>query len=410
MRVAWLGLAPTTDSGTSYIATQLLVELTKLGVEIDCYAAVDRGEIHQRLDGVDGLRLVCLPSGWRHDRWYSRAPLANHLTLQAARVRTQATLARMIVDEHARSPYDVIYHYSQIELFALRRHLRKLPPIIVHPGAHAFGELKWHRRERAIARQRESAARHLAVRAMLRFRATVQSRDARRVARILVPSELFADELARDYRVPRERVHAVPNPIDLERFTPSPPPEPDGPATLVFISRMSVRKGVEMVVDLAGRLSDLTGQVRIVAGGPHDQWSDYRHLLEDLDPAIAEYRGPLAVDEVRSLIRRATCLLQPSHYEPFALTVGESLASGVPVVASDAVGAAEGLGPPCCEVFPAGGADQFEAAVRRTIERMGRGERAAIAKEARAIAEARWDPALIAARVAGHLEAVAAGR
>ena len=79
----------------------------------------------------------------------------------------------------------------------------------------------------------------------------------------------------------------------------------------------------------------------------------------------------------------ADALIQPSKYEPFALTVGEALASGMPVVASDEVGAAEGIDPGCCTVFRSGDLDAFESAVRGLIGRLENGAKPAISQLAR---------------------------
>ena len=409
MRIAWLGLAPTEDSGTSYIGVQLLVELDALGVEVDCYAAAERSALHPRLDGLSNVRFFCLPSGWQADRWYSRAPLAYHLTLQGARVVAQARLAKTILERHRLAPYDVIHHFSQIELFALRRHLGALPPVVVHPGAHAAGELRWHRREQPLALAGESRARNLAVRSMLTARAATQRRDVRLVEGVLVPSDTFAAELAADYRIARTKVRTLPNPVDLDRFRPSPDRRvPGAPRTLLFVSRMAVRKGVELVVDLSHRLADLRGQVRIVAVGPHDQWSDYRHLLDGLHPEIGSYIGSQSAAALAELYRDADVLILPSHYEPFSLAVGEALASGVPVVASSAVGAAEGLGSPSCDIFPAGDGAAFEAAVRRMLDRLDQGGAPAIAAHARAEAERRWHPRTIATQAVAELTDIVA--
>lgn len=408
MRVAWIGLAPVEDSGTSYIATQLLRELTAAGVEIDCYAATSEETIHPTLHSLSGLRFICEPSRWQRDQWYSRSSLGYHLSLQVMRIMAQARLAKSIVVEHQRRPYDVLYHFSQIELFALRRYRRQLPPIVVHPNAHAAGELRWHRREKTLARKGESLPRFLAVRAMLRFRAVTQRRDLRVIDHVLVPSRIFASELSKDYLVPRSLVHVVPNPIDLGRFTVGAvgPPAADEPVRLLIVTRISVRKGVELIVELSHRLADLAGHVEIAVVGIPDQWSDYRHLLDDLHPGVAHYLGGRPATEVAAMYRTAHGLLQPSHYEPFALTVGEAIASGLPVVASDAVGAAEDVDRRCCAIFPAGDINAFEKAVRELIDRIRAGSAAELAPLARAEAERLWDPTTIAAQVRRELESV----
>jgi glycosyltransferase involved in cell wall biosynthesis len=127
---------------------------------------------------------------------------------------------------------------------------------------------------------------------------------------------------------------------------------------------MSTRKGVEMIVDLTHRLDDLADQVQIQLVGDKSLWSDYRKHLTGLNPRVSCYLGPLPASQMATLFSNADALLVPSHYEPGSLVVGEALASGLPVVASDAVGPSEVLDQLCCRVFPAGDKTQFEAAVR----------------------------------------------
>jgi len=409
MRIAWLGLSPTEDVGTSYLATQLLVELVRLGVDCEVFCAAAETSIHPRLRASEDLRLFCLPSGWQPDRWYNRTPLSHHLSLTFARIRAQRRLAQTIVRRHAEHPYDLVYQWSQIELFDLRRLRHRLPPIVLHPNAHAAGELRWHRRERALARRGESLARYATVEAMLMTRAFMQRRDVGLARAIISPSQRFRELLCSDYSVPPERVHVVPNPLDLQRFRPDGATPRSGPLTLLFVSRIAVRKGVEMIVDLSHRLADLAGVVRIEVVGPQDTWSDYRHLLADLDRRVASYVGPLPITKVAELYREADLVLVPSLYDPCPSVVREALASGVPVVASSEVGSAEGIDPKVCAVFPAGDADAFEAVTRSLIGRLGDGEGPALAAVARAEVEPRFGGATVAAQVLDVLERTAGG-
>jgi glycosyltransferase involved in cell wall biosynthesis len=179
-------------------------------------------------------------------------------------------------------------------------------------------------------------------------------------------------------------------------------PRPDArehserPQTLLYASRISVRKGVEMIVDLSHRLSDLRGRLQIVVAGGPTLWSDYRPLLSRLNREIAVYAGSVAPKQLPELYRAADVVVQPSRYEPFALTVAEALASGVPVVASDEVGAAEGVDPRCCTIFPSGKPDALEAAVRGVLRRMGTVDEAAIRDLARSEAERLFAPQRVA--------------
>jgi glycosyltransferase involved in cell wall biosynthesis len=390
MRVAWQGPVGAEQGGVAYAGLQLVQGLRDSGVEVDCYTTAPKSDLPAALREGGGVRFFCRPPRWSWNRWYSRTPMRAFVTGQATRGLAQWRLMKLIAEQHARRPYDVLYKFSNIELFGVRRLQGALPPIVVHPEVHAAGELAWHRREDKLAARGETRPRRLATRAVLAARAARQRRDIRLVRRVISPSHVFAAHLASDYDIPLDRISVVPNPIDLERFAPVPSGSSNGrgdPLTVLFVSRLATRKGVDLVTGLTQRLADLAGEVSIDVIGNRSLWSDYRPLLADLHPEIGFYVGPLDSAAVAERYPSASLLIQPSWYEPFALTVAEALASGVPVVASNEVGAVEGVNPGCCTVFPAGDLDAFEAAVRALVERVRGGEGAAISRLARAEAQ-----------------------
>ena len=409
MRIAWHGPAPTTEEGVSYVATQLLAGLHDLGFEVDCFLSTEPDQVTDVLRGRKGLRFHCVAPRWEWGKWYSRTPLPAFITGQSARALVQRELVGEIARRHAHRPYDLLYQFSQIELFGVRTRLASLPPIVLHPEVHLAGELACHRREAMLSRRCEPVLRRMSARALLAARATRQRNDVKLARGVIAPSRRFAEHLARDYSIPPGRIQVVPNPIDLDRFSPaSPDAATPGCLTLLFVSRMAVRKGVDLVVGLSQRLSDLAGRVRIIAVGERSSFSDYRPLLAGLDRSVADYVGGVAPARLPDVYRSAAALLQPSYYEPFAITVGEALASGLPVVVSDEVGAGEGVDPDCCSVFPAGNLDALELAVRRLVARLEGPERARLATLARAEAERLFAPPLVARRLASCLERVAA--
>jgi glycosyltransferase involved in cell wall biosynthesis len=180
--------------------------------------------------------------------------------------------------------------------------------------------------------------------------------------------------------------------------------------TILFVSRLAVRKGVELVTALSHRLRDLAGAVRIEVIGDYSLWSDYRALMADLHPVIASYEGDLDNARLAGAYTAADLVIQPSHYEPFALTVGEALASGVPVVASSEVGAAEGINPQCCAVFPAGDLAAFEHAVRELVDRIRGGDGPSLSALARAEAQRLFSLERVSDGIMDSLEAAMRSR
>ena len=393
MRIAWLGPEPSLEGGVPYAATQILLGLAQQGVQVDAYIGTVEAPYADRFDDSNGLRVFEDRMHWDWDRWYSRQPLLATATSLLARVGAQKRLLVTLSREHSRRPYDLIYQFSQFEVPWLRGRERELPPVVVHPEVHIAGELRWHRKERALALRCGGKARTEATTALLAGRTLIQRRDARRADAIVAPSRVFAQHLARDYHIASERVHVVPNPIDLRRFAPTTRDVGRRDAIeLLFVSRLSVRKGVEMVVALSHRLARQQDRYRIRVIGARSMFSDYTPLLEDLHPEVARYEGHRPAEEVAGLHRAVDIVIQPSHYEPFALTVGEALASGSPVVVSDEVGAAEDVDPRCAQRFPAGDIDAFETAVRAMGQAISDGRRHEMGRIARAEAERLFAP------------------
>ena len=408
MRVAWVGPTPTDGGGVTYVATQLLRELARAGVEIDCFVAGKPEEIAPGLKEEDSIRFVYVATQWSWGRWYSRTPLMSFFSGHLARARAQVDAANQIARRHAERPYDVLYQFSQSEYTPLRRRRSVLPPIVVHPETHAAGELRWVIRERALARRAEPLKRRAIVQAMLAARALTQRYELPRADRVLAVSRRFGEHLMTDYRIPQDKLGLVINPVDLDLFRPGArSPGSGATLSLLYVSRISARKGFDLIAALSHRLSDLEGRVHIrVCGGP-TLWSNYLPLLGDLNPAIASFEGQLRAHELALLYASSDGLLQPSLYEPFALTVAEALASGLPVVASDEVGAIDGVDARVCRSFPSGDLDAFEASVRELIQDLERGDGESLKTLARAEAERLFDPAIVVQKLRAELASVA---
>jgi glycosyltransferase involved in cell wall biosynthesis len=408
VRVAWFGPEPTLGGGVPYAATQILGALPSAGAQVDAYIAGVHSDLTE-LAKVAGVCLIREHVRWEWGKWYSRNSLLAVTSGQVARLRAQRRLVHRLLANHKREPYDVVYQFSQFESPWSGATAARLPPIIVHPEVHAAGELRWLRRESHLSRQCESAHTRLAVRAVLTGRAAAQRRGVRAVDAFVAPSDVFARDIEHDYCIPRARVHVVPNPIDVSRFSPSSSfHDPTAPLELIYASRIALRKGVELIVALSHRLSDLSGGIRLRVVGDKAMFSDYRPLLRELNEALATYEGARSPPDLAELYRGADILLQPSHYEPFALTVGEALASGLPVVASDHVGAAERVDERVCRVFQSGDLNAFEAATRRLLDDLRAEGRDALRVVARSEAERLFSPPVVASQLVDVFDAVKA--
>lgn len=148
--------------------------------------------------------------------------------------------------------------------------------------------------------------------------------------------------------IPRERVHFLPNAIDMSRFRPATDKDdvdtlrrqlnvPAGAVVCLYVGRLSREKGLMDLME-AWRLLQPAQAILLVAGPDMDghPWN--------VGPAAREFAGRHGLDsttrflgsiaDVAPLLRAADVVVQPSHFEAQGLSAIEALASGVPVVAS----------------------------------------------------------------------------
>jgi glycosyltransferase involved in cell wall biosynthesis len=213
---------------------------------------------------------------------------------------------------------------------------------------------------------------------------------------------VFRDHLVRDYGFPVASTVIAPNPVRVERFTPADRPVGEPPVVLV-LGRVVARKGIETVVAVAKALHDSGVSVKIRVIGAPSLWSDYTKLLEDLPEQTAEYAGSVPGSEIPAELAASDALLQASTYEPFALTVAEALAAGVPVIGTTEVGAIERVEESVAARVEPGDVAAMAGAIVETLERMT-ADAAEMRRTARKEAERLFAPEVVCAEISTALE------
>ena len=186
------------------------------------------------------------------------------------------------------------------------------------------------------------------------YTAAEADRMLRTAAAIVCVSESLAERTRA--RLPRSlagRVHAVGNPVDVERFTPADPPRPPtaAPLRVLFVGRMIPEKGPDVLLRAASAFRADEVEVDLVGSEGFDAHSPLSAYERDLR-ALAARGSPRVtftpfVDRAAlpALLRTADVLVVSSRWaEPSGLTVAEGLAAGLPVIASRAGGIPEVLG------------------------------------------------------------------
>lgn len=158
--------------------------------------------------------------------------------------------------------------------------------------------------------------------------------------RVLAPSRQTASEIERDYEV--SDVGVLPNVTGARETAAIDPSKVDGREYFLFVGRLRIRKGVEVLLYAFRRLLDVEPdqRLRIVGGGEH------RHRLEETARQLGiedsvEFLGPCPPQEVPALMASARALVVPSIYEGMPLVIVEAMAAELPVIASRVSGIPE---------------------------------------------------------------------
>ncbi|PIR70034.1 MAG: hypothetical protein COU46_03680 [Candidatus Niyogibacteria bacterium CG10_big_fil_rev_8_21_14_0_10_42_19] len=157
------------------------------------------------------------------------------------------------------------------------------------------------------------------------------------------------------YGTPLEKIIILPNWIDLNDFKAEPTEEgvdeikkwlniPPNTKIMLFVHRLSKRKGAHMLPEIFNRIKDERSVLIIVGDGPEKQ---------NLEIAISEYElfervrfmGWFPQRKIGSYFRMADVFIMPSEEEGFPHVLLEAMAAGTPFVATDVGGVKEMIPP-----------------------------------------------------------------
>ncbi|HWX96125.1 MAG TPA: glycosyltransferase family 4 protein [Solirubrobacteraceae bacterium] len=402
LRIAWLGPGPGEDGGVSGVVTDLLAGLVKQGHRIDCFLPGKKRALSPRLTDEANLTFIWGTSTWKWDRWYSRAKVAAFASGLVARALAAVRLRQEISRRHRSEPYDLVYQFSTIENLAVPARVARTVPLVIHPETHIAGELRFLLAERRLSRRCQPRHVFALVAAIMFVRMLAQRVRIRRASLLICISGVFRDHIVADYGFPRSDTVVIPNPVRVDRF-PAVRKSMGDPPTVLVLGRIAARKGVEDVVGVAQLLRRRGAAVRFrVVGGP-SLWSDYTKLLEDLPSENAEYVGSRPASEIPAELAGSDLLLQASKYEPFALTVGEALAAGVPVIGTTEVGAIESVDRTVAAAVAPGDVEAMASEIVRMLDRV-RENPAQMSALARAEAERLFAPEIVCEQISAALQ------
>ncbi|MGD9793294.1 MAG: glycosyltransferase family 4 protein [Acidimicrobiia bacterium] len=131
--------------------------------------------------------------------------------------------------------------------------------------------------------------------------------------------------------------------VDVTRFTPRSTSDTVGPLSVGYVGRLEEHKGVRVAIDA---VTGTTHHLHVYGTGPHAE-TLRTHASQNHAPET--FHGALPHDDLPAVYRTFDVLVVPSQIranwmEQFGRVVVEAMASGVPVIASNAGALPEVLG------------------------------------------------------------------
>lgn len=286
--------------GEALIAHNILSRLGRRGHEVTAFCT----EADGTLPGVD---LVPISAD---------APGAALSRLAFARRAAKAALGIAADVHHLLLPLDTSSGYTLV----------RGAPLVVGPLM-----LPWPAADGGAA-PRNRALSAAASRVVAPYERRLHTKTLERAERLLVtgtPAQRALDERL------SARCAEVPYGVDAARFPAS--PLPDDP-TVLFFSVLLPRKGYETLLKAWPYVTARIPKARLIIAG-----DDPRNVSASIAEAGreiggVELLGHVAPNDAPALYKKARVFCQPSHGEPFGMTILEAMASGRPVVATAAGG------------------------------------------------------------------------
>ncbi|KAL9180174.1 hypothetical protein ACHAXT_008144 [Thalassiosira profunda] len=166
------------------------------------------------------------------------------------------------------------------------------------------------------------------------------------VGAVICVSNTCRDNFILRAKVAPSIVNVIPNAIDPTKFTPDPSKRSKDRVTVVVVSRLVYRKGVDLLVGIIPAICKQFAKVDFLIGGDGSRKSSLEKMVqrEQLQDRV-EFLGYVPHRSVRDVLVRGDVFLNCSLTESFCIAILEAASAGLFVVATNVGGVPEVLPP-----------------------------------------------------------------
>jgi glycosyltransferase involved in cell wall biosynthesis len=199
-----------------------------------------------------------------------------------------------------------------------------------------------------------------------------------------------------EQRFPKHLVFNIAYYCNLSDFKPT-VQRPRDPITVLFCGQMIERKGVDLLLQAFDRLIQTGVKAQLLLVGREAELPDMMRSISAEAQQHITYAGFHDPEYLPQFFEQADIFVLPSRYDGWGVVVNQALGAGLPIICSDAVGAARDLVEPGINgvIVPAGNADALYAALMHYVSNP---ETIVAASQASIARAAAWTPEVGAKR------------
>lgn len=167
-----------------------------------------------------------------------------------------------------------------------------------------------------------------------------EQRTYRLADKIICDCEDTKRVLIERYDIPVGKITVIHCAVDTVKFHfDNLPKKPD---TLLYVGRIAKRKGIDFLIRSMPLVVQMIPNAQLIVGGKGNYLEKMRSLVRQLDlERNITFLGFVPDDQLNTLYNQANCVVVPSIFEGFGITVIEALAAGTRVVGTDTDGIRE---------------------------------------------------------------------
>ena len=167
-----------------------------------------------------------------------------------------------------------------------------------------------------------------------------ERRTYRLADKIICDCEDTKRVLIERYAIPSGKITVIHCAVDAKKFNFKKLPKK--PGSVLYVGRIAKRKGIDFLIRSMPLVVGAMPDAQLLVGGKGSYLEKMKSLVRQLNlEHNVTFLGFIPDDQLNELYNRAQCVVVPSIFEGFGITVIEALAAGTRVVGTDVDGIRE---------------------------------------------------------------------